>query len=257
MMPDAGRLAVSGITRREVVLQPIPAPDRLILDRIENAVCFVTNDGTPLSGLLAQELISRGWQVVVLQWPQDVAGRSNNMPDTVRLVNLAGFAEDQVQAGLQQAAKEFGPVSTVICLEPAWPAGNQTEAVTASVQEQYLQGVFWLAKYLKPDLTGKNPGGRSAFLTVVHLDGVLGTSGEGRWSAVSGGLFGLVKTLNLEWETVFCRALDLHPDLPTEQAAACVLTELEDPDRLLVEVGYGLQQRVTLTLADTSSRSFA
>jgi hypothetical protein len=238
-----------------VVLQPLPPPDRLALDWEQVPVCFVPDDGTPLSGLLAEELTGRGWQVVILQWPQDIVGRSAGVPDSIQRVSLAGFAEDQMRAGLEEAAKVYGPASTVICLEPAWLAGSQTEAVAAPIQEQYLQGVFWLAKALKPDLTGNLQGGRNAFLTVAHLDGVLGTSGAGNWSAVSGGLFGLVKTLNLEWEHVFCRALDLHPDLPANQAAAYILAELQDPDRLLVEVGYSLQQRVTLTLADAAARS--
>ena len=89
-------------------------------------------------------------------------------------------------------------------------------------------------------------------MTVARMDGVLGTSGEENRSALSGGLFGLVKTLNLEWETVFCRAVDVQADLSTEQAAEVILAEMEDPDRTLVEVGVGPQERVTLSLAQAA-----
>ena len=49
--------------------------------------------------------------------------------------------------------------------------------------------------------------------------GLLGVGG-GRFGAVDGGLFGLTKTLNLEWESVFCRALDLSPDLDAAQSVS-------------------------------------
>lgn len=248
-MPDAGKQAVSGIETREVIVQPLPPPDRLVTDWEKAPVCFITNDGTSLSGALAKKLISRGWKVVALQWPEDLFQTPEELPETIRRISLAGIAEDQVQAALIEAAKVYGPASAFICLEPAWKTGTQTDAVIIKEQEQYLQGIFWFAKYLKPALTGNSQDQRSAFMAVTHMDGVLGTSGEGDWSAVSGGLFGLVKTLNLEWQTVFCRALDVQADLPAEQAANYILAELNDPDRLLIEVGYGPQERVTLALA--------
>ena len=56
----------------------------------------------------------------------------------------------------------------------------------------------------------------------------------------------MTKTLHLEWETVFCRAVDLAPDLDAELAAQYILAELYDPNRLIVETGYSLQGRTTL-----------
>jgi hypothetical protein len=68
------------------------------------------------------------------------------------------------------------------------------------------------------------------------------------YSPISGGLFGLVKTLNLEWESVFCRAIDLSPALGAARSVECILTELNDPNRLISEVGYTLTERSTLAL---------
>ena len=65
---------------------------------------------------------------------------------------------------------------------------------------------------------------------------------------ISGGLFGLVKTLNLEWESVFCRALDISPELDSETTAKRVIAELHDPNRLITEVAYNPQERATLVV---------
>ena len=59
-------------------------------------------------------------------------------------------------------------------------------------------------------------------------------------------MFGLTKSLGQEWPGVYCRALDLSPALDAEQAANAILSELHDPNRLLVEVGYSPAGRVTL-----------
>ena len=83
-------------------------------------------------------------------------------------------------------------------------------------------------------------------MTVTRLDGALGTSIDHDYGVILGGLFGLVKTLNLEWNTVFCRAIDVTPDASGDQIAAYVLAEMHDPNRLLTEVGYGTQGRTTL-----------
>jgi hypothetical protein len=245
-MPDAGKQAVSGIETREVIVQRLPAPDRLVLDWDRVPVCFITDDGTSLCWTLAENLTAQGWKAVVLQSPASESKPPSKLPQDVQAIQTQGMSEDHIEATLNQASKLYGPASDLVYLEPT---------ATGSEPEQNLQTAFWLAKHLQPALTESSHGGRNAFLTVTRMDGALGTSGEGRWSAISGGLFGLVKTLNLEWEDVFCRALDIQPDLSIEQTAEVILAELEDPDRTIVEVGVGPQKRVTLTLSHAARSS--
>jgi hypothetical protein len=90
--------------------------------------------------------------------------------------------------------------------------------------------------------------GRSAFMSVVRLDGAFGLGERSDFDPTSGGLFGLVKSLNLEWEAVFCRALDLDPEMNADAAASLIVAELRDPNRRIVEVGYGSNGRTTLAL---------
>ena len=242
-MPDADKQAVSGIETREVIVQILPPPDRLVMEWENTPICIITDDGTSLCWTLADKLAARNWKTVVLQSPTSESKMPSELPQAVQAIQMHGLDEDEIKKTVIEAVKPFGPPSALIYLEPT---------ATGSEPELNLQAAFWLAKHLQPALTETSLGGRNAFITVARMDGVLGTSGEENGSALSGGLFGLVKTLNLEWETVFCRAVDVQADLSTEQAAEVILAEMEDPDRTLVEVGVGPQERVTLSLAQAA-----
>ncbi|NEQ87285.1 MAG: hypothetical protein F6K26_46865, partial [Moorea sp. SIO2I5] len=109
-----------------------------------------------------------------------------------------------------------------------------------------LKYVFLMAKHLKTSLTQAAHQGRSSFLTAARLDGEFGLGGKMDFGVIGGGLFGLTKTLNLEWQGVFCRAIDFSPELDPETTAQAVMTELYDPNSLILEVGYNSQGRVTL-----------
>ncbi|HFC11827.1 MAG TPA: SDR family NAD(P)-dependent oxidoreductase, partial [Anaerolineae bacterium] len=111
-------------------------------------------------------------------------------------------------------------------------------AVSAEIS---LKQAFFAAKYLKLNAD------RPIFLTATRLDGALGLDGATTFDPLRGGFFGLAKTLRLEWPTVFCRAVDLHPSFAAEDAASYLLVEMHDPNGLVSEVGYGNRGRVTLT----------
>jgi len=88
--------------------------------------------------------------------------------------------------------------------------------------------------------------GFTAFVTTARLDGMLGAGDGPNTGVIAGGLFGLAKTLNLEWPSVFCRGVDLAVGLSDTAAADALMAELHDPNRLIVEVGVGPQGRHTL-----------
>ena len=50
-------------------------------------------------------------------------------------------------------------------------------------------------------------------MTVTQMDGGFGLLGERDIDVIAGGLSGLTKTLALEWPNVFCRAVDVSPDM--------------------------------------------
>ena len=56
--------------------------------------------------------------------------------------------------------------------------------------------------------------------------------------AQRGAVFGLLKTLSLEWPNVFCRAVDVAENVKAETAAGMVAAEICCPNHALREVGY-------------------
>jgi hypothetical protein len=109
-----------------------------------------------------------------------------------------------------------------------------------------LKAVFLAAIQLASPLTEAGKEGRSLFATVTRMDGALGLTGEADFDPVAGGFSGLLKTLRLEWPTVFCRAIDVDPTYDVDCAVSVVLDELQDPNRRLIEVGWRADERVTL-----------
>ncbi|MCC3313891.1 type I polyketide synthase [Nocardia africana] len=79
---------------------------------------------------------------------------------------------------------------------------------------------------------------RTGFATVTRLDGHLGFRGAADpVTALLGGLGGLVKTLAAEQPSLFCRALDIDPEVTPERLAELLFDELCDAARDTPEVG--------------------
>ena len=149
--------------------------------------------------------------------------------------------EDSNEANMQQQldaiAEKYGSIAALIHLHPSFSNPDR--------EHDLLKRVFFSAKHLQSSLVEASQKGHSCFVTVAHLDGKLGTSGQG-YSPIAGGLFGLTKSLRWEWQSVFCRAIDLSPDLDTATSVRHILAELHDPNRLIGEVAYSTQGRATL-----------
>ena len=194
---------------------------------------MLTDDGTSLTGKLAQTLTERGWQVVVISFLSLTPEAS--LPPEINRVVIEDNSEAQLQLQLKAIASQYGSIAALIHLHPQ----SQRE-------ESYsmLKQIFLLAKQLKTSLDRASQSG-SCFFTVAHLDGELGVSGEG-FDPVTVGLFGLTKALRWEWSSVFCRAIDLGKDLDMSTSVKHIVAELHDPNRLIAEVGYSSEGRSTL-----------
>lgn len=231
-----------GIEQGVVVRKVLPAPDCLTFDLPAGHTCLITSDGTPTTPALAQALLQKGWPVVVLRLPVEMVASRPALPDGVHTVDLADLSEAALETALREA-NQYGPVALFAHLALPGDGGGPEYA------KSLVKLVFLAAKHLKPQLNAAAQQGRAAFFTVTRLDGAFGLSGTASESnPITGGLFGLVKTLNLEWEAVFCRAVDLSPALTEEQSVSCIMAELHDPNRLIAEVGYTEAERSTLAL---------
>lgn len=215
----------------------------------EVGVCLITDDGSLLSGQVVQRLVDQGWKAVVLQLPEALV-KPSVLATQTDCVQLQTADEAEIKQQLCAIAKTYGTIHTFIHLHPGEGVDDKS----------IVKAVFFMAKHLQAFLSGANeqPAARSAiaarrsFITVAHLDGELGL-GRQSYRAVVGGLFGLTKTLRLEWPTVFCRAIDISSELSVTEAANALIAEMHDPNVFIREVGHGRSGRVTLTcLSETA-----
>nr|WP_250121609.1 type I polyketide synthase [Chroococcidiopsis sp. CCMEE 29] len=232
------------IQRSLVRLKVLQLPDSLEFTLPKNHIGLLTDDGSLTTFKLAQALTERGWKVVVLSFPPSLIAKQP-LPEGISRVVLEDLSEEHLQQQLAAIATNYGPIAAFIHLNPASQDNQSQDIRYLEVEKALLKQVFLIAKHLKNPLNQAAQQGRSCFLTVARLDGKFGLGQETNFGAIAAGLFGLTKTLNQEWEPVFCRAVDLSPELDAERSVQNILAELHDPNRLIAEVGYA-QGRATL-----------
>jgi hypothetical protein len=240
-----------------VRLKELPEPDFLDFTFPENSVVVVTDDGTDATPALVRALAGRDWKVVVLNFPSEVVAKSSSLPAGVSRLALSDMSEEDLKRKLAEISQLHGAVAAFIHIHPPSTAELNGGIHFPERDRAIVRQIFLAAKHLKEPLNQAARLGRSIFMTVVRLDGEFGLGDSILFSPVTGGLFGLVKTLNLEWEPVFCRAVDISPLLDAGQLAEDVLAELHDPNRLVAEVGYSLHGRATLTVTRTIGKQVA
>ncbi len=218
-------------------LRPLPTPDLLETLMPDGFICLLTDDGTDLTSSLAKSLTDNGWKVVVMSYPAAMIPRQSPLAGGFSQIQLVDVSEDHLGQRLAEINATFGPVGAFIHLNPPEISSSGKE-LRPGDEKSIVKHIFLLAKHLKNSLNDAANTGRGVFMSVIHLDGEFGLSGNIDFDPISGGLFGLVKTLNLEWEPVFCRALDLDPAYDVETSVQHIIAEILDPNRLVAEVGY-------------------
>lgn len=200
------------------------------------SLTLLTNDGTALTVALAQALLNRGHRVAVLSLSEDLVRKSAQvLPEGVVEITLTDTRDETLGKAIGQLP---APVGRFLYLHPhlRFPLGQL--GMQFDREKSLLKTAFFLAKHLKTPLHNQISQGRPAFLTVSRMDGALGTLNPGNVAPLGGGLPGLTKSLRLEWPGVFCRAVDVAPELPVDRAAQSILSELYDADQCLTEAAW-------------------
>ncbi|MDM8536112.1 SDR family NAD(P)-dependent oxidoreductase [Desulfobacterales bacterium HSG17] len=229
-------------TRSIVRIQNLPKPDFLEFDIPENKICLITDDGTELTSSICKALDKKGCKIVVLSLPKDIIAGQAGLPENIDRIFLEDMKEETLKAALKVIKSDFGQVGGFIHLNPV--LSSDSDNLFPEKEKDILLHVFLMAKHLKDSLVSDNSN-RRFFITTARIDGSFGLSGKAS-SLIPGGLFGLTKTLNLEWPTVFCRALDIAPDMDTDVAVSAIISEIHDPDCRIKEIAYGPEGRITL-----------
>jgi NAD(P)-dependent dehydrogenase (short-subunit alcohol dehydrogenase family) len=192
-------------------------------------------------------LKQQGWKkVVVLRFPETLIPRQDSSSSKFSFHYLNEVSEEEIITKLKLIEQNEGTIGSFIHLHPASNKKLQIKNPFPETEKSILQQVFFIAKHLKVSLNDIPKNSRNCFVTITRMNGSLGFGKPADFSAVAGGFNGLVKTANIEWPTVFCRAIDFVPHLEKEEIADRLHNELFDSDLRLTEVGYSDESRVTL-----------
>ena len=200
----------------------------------------MTGDGSTLTETTAKELEAKGHSVVVLNLP-------NINPTTfTNQISLTKTSDDAIQSAFAEITQRFGKIGSFIHLHPHFEFQSGNFAQHFSTERQILKTIFLLAKHLQAPLNELAGKLRAGFLTVSRMDGALGLGKRNNVSVVGGGLPGLVKCLNLEWSSVFCRAVDIQPELKESQIANSIVNEYHDANVGVLETAVSKEGRFNL-----------
>lgn len=180
----------------------MPKPDKYAFTLPNGWYSLLTNDGKGLAKATQQKLKQEGFKSIVLNFPgQDKSGLEN-------VIDLVEVSDASILSALDEARAHYGRIGVFIHLHPAFKFEPKSLLSKTPFQQeqQILKTVFFIAKHLKQDLNELGENQRSVFMTLTQMDGNLGLNNNGQRSPLGGAFPGLVKSLNLEWAPVFCRA---------------------------------------------------
>lgn len=223
----------------------MPQPDFLEFSMPASHIVLVTNDGSELTPKVVAALEGKGNQVVVL----NLSGISNAIDKDA--FTLPDSSDQSVADAIQKIHKNYGKIGSFIHLHPHFEFQPPQFTQHFSLEKQVVKTLFFIAKHVQKDLNELGETQRTGFLTCTRMDGQLGQGKRGNTSIIGGGITGLVKCLNLEWSPVYCRAVDIQPELSPEEISRQLMAEYHDADVSIMEVAYSKEGRKTTTTTPT------
>ena len=186
-----------------------------------------------------EKLENEGHQVIVLQF--DTFKKNSAIKDAV-VISEINDQNIKVAINTILASNDLG---AFIYLHPHFTFTGHNFTQHFAVERSLLKAAFLLAKHLQAPLNATSKTQRTAFMTVSRLDGKFGMDKRSDISIIAGGLSGLTKCMNLEWSPVFCRAVDVKPELSANEIADHLFQELHDADVRYVDVAINDNGRMT------------
>ena len=245
-------LKESGIATYLVTIQALPKPDQVAFEYPQGSSIVLTDDGTQRTQALTKALQAKGLEVSLIHIGRNgkkaEADVSAETSSDVKQYRLSAVNDEAVQALMEQVISKNDKLVGFVHLEPGHNGNGKKTIDISEKNAERLKSVFLMARHLKAPLAQTAGQARPAFLTVTQMDGQFGLNGYKSTDPYPGGFAGLTKTLRLEWPSVFCRAIDIHPDVDAQAAAQVILDEIHDADLRLTEVGYTPAGRFTVAL---------
>ncbi|MXR68241.1 KR domain-containing protein [Shewanella sp. JBTF-M18] len=203
-----------------------------------NATLVIQDDGHN-AGVLAEKLSNKGLKVVVVRLPEGQP--QSPLSSAIATWQPEGLAEQDVVQAINEITANHGAIAGFVHLQPQQEVNAVSGLQLTEAGFNHLSSAFLWAKHLQAPLSAQT--GRRCFITVSRIDGGFGyldvkqlAKSELNQAALSG----LTKTLSHEWPGIFCRALDLAPNMSAAQLGDALLAELQDSDTAMNEVGISL-----------------
>ena len=233
----------------------MPTPDFLDFRLPPTHVALVTNEGTALTEELCKALQTAGNQVVVLNLNPSVKNQLSfpSLSLNITPADDGATIDESIKTAIQQIEQTHGKVGSFIHLHPHLEFVRPRFTQHFQTERDLIKKVFLLAKHLKAPLTELGETNRANFLTISRLDGQLGMGKKGNVSVLGGGLTGLMKSINMEWSNVFCRAVDIQPELFTGKIVEQIMAELHDANTTITEVAYNEEGRSTIRARESEN----
>lgn len=168
---------------------------------------------------------------------------ADRLADRLRSDGFAAHVVSSTPDDSAAAAWPANPSALILTLPPTHPGAP----LWCSETEQATRNLFALVRRAAPALQAAVKEGGALLACVTRMDGRFGLTG-GDFDAAQAGLAGILKTAAHEWPGVWCRAIDIAPDLEADAAADALATELRCGDE--IEVGLSAAGRVVPELAD-------
>jgi len=166
-------------------------------------------------------------------------------PISENAIDLSAHSDEAVQNAIRMIQSKYGKTGSFIHLHPHYKFQNGNFTHHFKAEREVVKTLFFLAKHLQNDLNELGKRQRASFLTVTRMDGKSGQGKRRNVSIIGGGITGLVKSLNLEWSPVFCRAVDIQPEIPADKIADQIIAERHDINTRVVEVAFSEEGRKT------------
>ena len=229
------------VERNNIGLKYLPQADFMEFSLPDTHLTLLTNDGSDLTPSVVKQLESKGHKVLVLYLP----GTTTTHPTHV---SLGAHTDEAIKTVIEEVHNKYGKIGSFIHLHPHFEFQNGNFTQHFKADKEVVKTVFFLAKHLQQDLNDLGQTQRANFVTVSRMDGMLGQGKRGNVSVIGGGLPGLVKCLNLEWSSVYCRAVDIQPELSLEKISSQVIAELHDANKAIIEVAFSEEGRKTTSV---------
>jgi acyl transferase domain-containing protein/NAD(P)H-dependent flavin oxidoreductase YrpB (nitropropane dioxygenase family)/NAD(P)-dependent dehydrogenase (short-subunit alcohol dehydrogenase family) len=145
------------------------------------------------------------------------------------LESWGDFGAEAAEAAVRSAKEQAGPIVALIHLSSPLPPTRLAEMGLEEWRRRMraeVKSLFHLARSAAPDLLEAAARGEATLMAVTTLGGAFGLEGGTGANPGSGGLAGLIKTLDHEWPEVRCVALDTDPAADADARAGSVLDAL-------------------------------